>query len=105
MNKCSHTIGIEAALGKATPPAQGDRGECMNKSSRTAMGGIPHTACPPRNSGMATPTISNHALGSCGELAQMSCFTPLSCKDGMKKTYALLETAVGIVRNAVVHTF
>ena len=36
MNKCSHTIGIEAALGKAPPPAQGDRGECMNKSSHTA---------------------------------------------------------------------
>ena len=99
-----YTIGIEAALGKATPPAQGDRGECMNKSSHTAMGGIPHTACPPRNSGMATPTISDHALGSCGEVchqekgtekAEMSCFTPLSCKDGMKKTYALLETASG----------
>ena len=68
------------------------------------MGGIPHTACPPRNSGMATPTISEHALGSCGEVchqekgtekAPMSCFTPLSCKDGMKKTYALLETASG----------
>ena len=49
---------------------------------------------------MATPTISDHALGSCGEVchqekgtekAEMSCFTPLSCKDGMKKTYALLD--------------
>ena len=68
------------------------------------MGGIPHTACPPRNSGMATPTISDHALGSCGEVchqekrtekAPMSCFTPLSCNDRMKKTYALLETASG----------